>query len=115
MSTLRNVPKPEWQPFLGSVSKALLGRRAEVEVAGLDLGDQIIAEWIPLVGVTYDGKDDLVDVALDSGSHLIRQPRQIAVQEAPSGVESIAVTDAEGTEHTVRFKTPVMLPAPTAR
>jgi hypothetical protein len=115
MSTLRNVPKPEWPSFLGTVSKALLGKRAEVEVAGLDLGDQIVAEWIPIIGVTYDGKDDLVDVALDSGSHLIRQPRQMAVQETSSGVERIAVIDADGTEHTVRFKTPLLLAAPAPR
>jgi hypothetical protein len=38
---------------------------AEIEVASLDLGDQIQAEWLPLIGITYDPNDDVVEVALD--------------------------------------------------
>src|SRR5437762_12793483 len=77
MSTLRNLPKTEWRPFFDRMSKPLLGKRAEVEVAALDLGDQVVAEWIPMIGITYDSKDDLVDVALDRTNRLIRHPTAI--------------------------------------
>ena len=40
-------------------------RRAEIEVASLDLGDQIEAEWLPLLGITYDDKDDVLEIALE--------------------------------------------------
>jgi hypothetical protein len=115
MSTLRNLQKSEWHAFFGVVSKALLGARAEVEVAGLELGDQVVAEWVPVLGVTYEGNDDLLDVALDSGSHLIRQPRDIAVQETGSGLEALTVVDGNGTTHIVRFKAPLTLPTAAAR
>ena len=36
------------------MSKALLGKWAEIEVASLDLEDQIVAEWVPLLGITYE-------------------------------------------------------------
>jgi len=71
------------------MSKALLGKRAEIEVTSLDLGDQIVAEWVPVFGITYDSKDDLLDVALDRANHLIRHPRDLVVEEAPGGFASV--------------------------
>ena len=110
MSNLVNVPQAEWRPFFDRMSKALLGKLAEIEVASLDLGDQIIAEWVPLLGSTYDTKDDLLDVALDRSNHLIRHPRDIVVEETPTGLASVAVVDAEGARQIVRLKEPLMLP-----
>ena len=110
MSTLRVVPKAEWRSFFDGVSKVLLGKRAEIEVATLDLGDQIIAEWLPMIGITYDSKDDLLDVALDRMSHLIRRPREIVVEEGDTGLKSVAVVDADGARQIVNLKDPLLLP-----
>jgi hypothetical protein len=95
------------------MSKALLGKRAEIEVASLDLGDQIVAEWIPLIGITYDSRDDLLDVALDRSNHLIRHPREILVEETAGGLASVAVLDEDGARQIVRLKEPLMLPPAT--
>ena len=73
----RSIPRNEWGTFFDVVSKGLTGKRVEVEAASLELGDQIVAEWLPLLGITYDAKDDLIDVALGQEmqlDHLIRQP-----------------------------------------
>jgi Family of unknown function (DUF5335) len=110
MSKLVSVPQAEWRPFFDRMSKALLGKWAEIEVASLELGDQIIAEWVPLLGITYDTKDDLLDVALDRSNHLIRHPRDIVVEETPTGLASVVVIDAEGARQIVRLKEPLMLP-----
>ncbi len=109
MSTLK-IPQTEWKRLFDRLSKALPGKWAEIEVASLDLGDQIVAEWVPLLGITYDTGDDLLDVAMDRSNHLIRHPREILVDETPSGLSSIAVVDAEGTRQIVRLKAPLMLP-----
>ncbi len=92
------------------MSKVLLGKSAEIEIATLDLGDQIIADWVPLIGITYDSQDDLLDIALDRANHLIRRPREIAVKEGDDGLESVAVVDADGARQTVNLKTPLALP-----
>ena len=111
MANLRNLPKSEWRSFFDRMSKALLGKWAEIEVAQLDLGDQIVAEWIPLLGVTYDSKDDLLDVALDRFDHLIHQPKEIMVDESRDGVTSVAVVDNDGARQVVKFKAPLTLPS----
>jgi hypothetical protein len=113
MATLRAVPKSEWRQFFDRMSKALLlGKWAEIEVASLDTGDQILAEWIPMIGVTYDSRDDLLDVALDRTDHFIYHPEEIVVEEGAEGLTSIAVTAADGTRQIVRLKEPLKLPAP---
>jgi len=106
-----DVPRRQWREFFDRMSKALTGKWAEIEVASLDLGDQIAAEWVPMIGITYDSKDDLVDVALDRYDHLIRHPKQVVVDEKNGAVASVAVIDADGSTQVVRMKTPLMLPA----
>jgi uncharacterized protein DUF5335 len=112
MPILRTVPKSEWQQYFDRMSKALLlGKWAEIEVASPDIGDQILAEWIPMIGVTYDSKDDLLDVALDRTDHLIYHPKEIVVEESGADLLSIAVTAADGTRQIVRLNEPLKLPA----
>ena len=115
MSQLVQVPQREWRPFFDRMSKGLLGKWAEIEVASLDLGDQIIAEWIPLLGITYDSRDDLLDVALDRATHVIRRPREILIEETQAGLAIVAVIDEDGARQVVRLKKPLMLPAAIAR
>ena len=110
MSTVHTVPKAEWRTFFDRMSKGLLGKWAEIEVATLDLGDQIVAEWVPMLGITYDSRDDLLDVALDRTNHLIRHPKEIVVEEDSTGLKSVAVVDADGARQIVNLKTPLMLP-----
>ena len=111
MTSLMNVAKPEWREFFERFSSALSGSQAEVEVASLDLGDQIVAEWIPLQGITYDTADDLLDVSFDRLTHLIRHPRDIVIEERPEGVSSVAIALRDGSRQVIRLKQPLMVPA----
>jgi uncharacterized protein YfiM (DUF2279 family) len=111
MSKLVTVPPSEWRSFFDRLSKGLLGKWVEIEVSSLDLGNQVTAEWIPMFGITYDSRDDLLDVALDRIDHLIRHPKEIVVEEGPTGVTSVAVVDGEGVRQVMRMKEPLMLSA----
>jgi hypothetical protein len=115
MSNVRTVPQSEWRGFFDRVSHALLGKWAEIEVASLDIGDQVIAEWIPLLGMTYDSRNDLLDVALDRASHLIRHPREIVVDETAAGLANVAIIDEDGTRHVVRLREALKLQPPDSR
>jgi hypothetical protein len=114
MAQLLTVPRTEWTRFFDRISESLLGKRAEIEVASLDLGDQIVAEWVPMLGITYDSKNDLVDVALDRVDHLIRRPREVVVDQGATGVSSVAIVDADGARQIIKLKDPLMLPPAVA-
>ena len=111
------LDKSKWGVYFDRMSKELLGKRAEVEVAGVPLGDQIEAEWLRLLGIVYDHKNDLVQVILGGPDahldHMIRRPRDIYVSEGAAGLENVVVLDGDGLEQILTLRDPLMLPAPS--
>jgi hypothetical protein len=108
----QQIDSAEWTGFFDTFSKLLIGRRAEVEVASLDIGDQIEAEWLPLIGITYDRKNDLVEVALQGLDHLIQGPREIYVDFDIGGLTGLEIIDADGTRQIIKLKEALALPPP---
>jgi hypothetical protein len=90
------------------------GKRAEIEVASLKLGDQIEAEWLPFFGISYDPKDDVIALALEGHDHLIHKPREICIEGEGLELSSLEIIDADGVRQIVVLRDPLMLPAPSA-
>ncbi len=108
----RKLDQKEWREFFDRLSKGLDGKRAEIDVMSLDLGDQIQTQWAPLLGIVYDPKSDMLEIALDELDHMIVHPREIFLESGPTGLTSLEVEDAEGTKQLITLKDPLMLPAP---
>jgi hypothetical protein len=109
----RKLEKAQWRPFLDTVSKLLEAKEAEIEVASLDLGDQVQAKWLPLIGIAYDPNDDVVEVALDGLDHMIHRPREIYVDNGVGGLTSLEIVDADGVRQIVKLKDQLLLPGPS--
>ena len=109
MATIK-LDKEAWHTYFDRITKSVVGKQAEIEVASLQIGDQIEAEWVPLLGLTYDPKSDLVEVLLEGLDHLIRNPRDIYVDQGPTGLTSMEVIDADDVRQIIRLRDPVMLP-----
>lgn len=111
----RTIPEDRWQRFFDSVTRTIQGSQVEVEVVGLDLGDQIQAEWLSLNGLTYDPLDDTfyvyiedVDMMFD---HAISQPREIVVHMTGPALDQVVVIDADDRRHIIRLRQPLQLPS----
>ena len=112
--TIRKLEKSKWRLFFDGISKLLEGKRAEIEVASLALGDQIEAEWLPLLGITYDPKNDILEIALDGLDHLISRPRKIYIDDSAGVLSSLEVIDGDGVSQIIQLREPLLLPAPPA-
>ena len=108
----KQLEKSQWRAYFDRISKTLVGKRAEIEVASLKLGDQIEAQWLPLLGISYDPKNDIIEIALEGVDHLIHKPREIYVEQEGLELSSLEVIDAEGARQIVVLRDPMMLPAP---
>jgi hypothetical protein len=106
------LDKSEWHPFFDRITKGLVGKQAEIEVASLALGDQVEAEWLPLYGIVYDPKSDVIEIALEGLDHLIYKPREVYVELRGPELATFEVVDGGGVRQIVRLKDPLMLPAP---
>lgn len=106
----RKLEKSEWSSFLNRISKGLEPTQAEIEIASLNLGDQIQADWVPLIGIVYDAKDDMVEVAVEGLDHIIHRPRELYVEEEESELSSLSVIDGDGARHIINLRRAVALP-----
>ena len=111
----QTLEKDQWQSYLDNFSKALGACLTELEISGLDIGDQIEAEWITLSGISYDPKDDIVTIDMtgkddENVEHIIRQPVELVIQQEGGHVASLTVSDSEGHKQIVRLKKPLALP-----
>ena len=105
------LERSRWQTYFDHMSRVLAGKSVELEVAALDLGDQVEAKWLPLLGVDYDPADDLVEIALEGVDHLIRRPREIFIDDDGAlGLSSLMIVDGEGRQHIAQFRDRLMLP-----
>lgn len=104
------IARSEWKPFFDRLARALEDHPAEIEVASLDLGDQLLAEWVPLVGITYDPRADLLDVALEGLDHRVRHPREVRAQVGHGRLTAVDIIDREGAHLIVKFRDPPVLP-----
>lgn len=114
--TTRKIEKKEWKTFFDGVSKVggLDSKCAEIEVLGLNLGDHIATEWVPMFGVVYDPKSDVLEVGLEGLDHLIHRPKTIYVDESTTGLLSISVTDEDDIQHIIRMRDPLLLAGKSA-
>ncbi|RMF69532.1 MAG: hypothetical protein D6740_09470 [Alphaproteobacteria bacterium] len=108
----RELPREVWREYFDALSKVIAGHPAEIEVESLELGDQVEASWVPLIGITYDHKDDVLEVALEGVDHLIRKPSRIWVEESGPHFVAAEVERADGVTEILRVKEPIALPAP---
>jgi Family of unknown function (DUF5335) len=108
----KKLEKAEWQAFFERLSRLLEGKQTEIEAVGLSLGDQIQVEWTPLLGLVYDPKDDILELVLERLDHIIRKPREIYAEIGADRLANLEVVDADGVQHVVKLREPLMLPRP---
>ena len=110
------IDRAEWKTYCEFISRTLVGGRVEIEVAALDLGDQIESDWLPMIGITYDSKDDVFDIALERGDsvldHLIYGPREFAADREFAELTALEITDKDGKLHLLRLRDTLALPPP---
>ncbi|HEU4853317.1 MAG TPA: DUF5335 domain-containing protein [Telluria sp.] len=114
MATVK-LDKAAWQKTFDQMSKSLLvGKQVEIEVIGLNIGAQIEQKWIQLMGISYDPKDDLIEILVEGLDHLIPKPREVWVDQGATGLASIEVVDADDVRQIIRLREPLMLPSSAA-
>lgn len=108
----KTLEKTAWQAYFDHVSKQLPAgsKRVEIEVDSLQIGGQIEAEWVPLLGISYDPKNDLVEVLVEGLDHLIHHPAEIHVDSGPLGLVTMEVVDQDDVRHIIKLRDPLMLP-----
>jgi hypothetical protein len=115
MSNIRALPRAEWRVYCDRISKQTAGRRVELDVASLELGDRVEARWLPLRGLVFDPRGNVLEIALDGVGHSIWAPRDIQVEETERGLVAIEIVAVDGTVETLRFREPLPIAQPNVQ
>ncbi|WP_281340843.1 DUF5335 family protein [Sulfurihydrogenibium sp. YO3AOP1] len=107
---IKKFDKSQWEGFFDKVSKNLGSKEAMIEVVEKEIGDQVETKAQPLIGLSYDPKDDEFVVTLEKHEHIIPQPKEIAIDEEIDGIKLIEVVEGDGTKHLIRLMSPLALP-----
>jgi hypothetical protein len=110
---LLKLEKRQWHVYFDRLSKGLVGKQVEIEVASLALGAQVEAEWLPLLGIVYEPRTDVLEIALEGLDHMIRRPREIYADEEGIVLASLEIVDGGDVRHIVRLREPLLLPPPS--
>jgi hypothetical protein len=111
LMTIRRLERSEWRGFCIRASYGFIGKQVKIEVASLEIGFQVEAQRLPLLGMSYDPKSDVFELLVGEMDHLIRAPRELYVDETADTV-SLQIVDGEGVQQIVTLWDPLMLPAP---
>jgi hypothetical protein len=109
--SIRALPRAEWRRYCDQISREFAGQRVELDIASLDIGDRIEARWLPLLGVVFDVRGDVLEIALDGIGHSILAPREILLEETERGLVALAIVAADDTVETLRLREPLLLEA----
>ncbi len=103
--SIRKIERTDLKHYFDNLSKVLPAELIEIEVVGLDVGDQVESTGLKLNGISYDPKDDALVINLDDKlQHHIDSPQQVYVEEDNSGLHSIEINCVKGHKHIVKFK-----------
>jgi hypothetical protein len=107
--SIHELARAEWRRYCDRLSKHLAGQRVELDIASLELGDHVEARWLPLLGVVFDARGDVLEIALDGVGHSILAPREIHLEQTDRGLVSLSIVSANDTVETLRFREPLNL------
>jgi hypothetical protein len=107
----RKLSKSQLQDLFDHVSRQLQGQAIEVQVASLKLGERLPANWLPLLGLSYDPRLDAIEIVLRGLDVTVLKPREIHFDGAGGQWSALDIVDADGVQHIVEFKEPLLLPA----
>lgn len=105
----KEISQTDWQAYFNKVTKSLANRAASVEVTGFNVGDEMLAKGIMLQGLSYDAKNNLMEVSSEKFHHLIHSPKRIFVSNEGGNIDSVEIIDGEETRHIIRFLHPLPL------
>jgi hypothetical protein len=109
MPVTSKVPRDKLEEYFDVFTKHFLRNEstiaADVDLVSQEWGDQVEAEGAHLVGVTYDPKENALELTFEAGQHRTYHPVEVWTLEETDGfVKAIEVVRDDGAREVVRVR-----------
>ena len=103
---IRPLSRDDWNDYSDAFSDKIEAgqvKRATVRLLSSDDGDQPLATDAALHGLTYDPKDNLLEIQMEGLDHLAMKPKEIRVDEDADTLTQFEVVREDGDKEIVEF------------
>ncbi len=108
----RPIKQEERKDYFDFLSKMMKGQEIQIEVIGLDVGDQIEEAWTCLEGLSYDPLLDILHIHTDPADHVICRPLDVLALEDGLALKSLCAMDSDEHLRILNFRELPRLEAP---
>jgi hypothetical protein len=113
--TVRAVERPEWKRLFDSFSRAHRGWLVDLELLAPDLGPQVVAQELPLSGISLADPEGDVEVSLSTQDgellmHHVERPTRVFLMQSAAGADEALDIERHGQVTRLRICSP-MLPS----
>ncbi|MGZ3460142.1 MAG: DUF5335 family protein [Archangium sp.] len=114
MHHMREIPREGWADYLSLLSIVECDHQVRIEAEGPELGDQTLAERLPLVDISVEEKgseEGAIEVTVghpgEELTHRISHPEHVRATESDSGeLECLDIEDADHMKTLIYFEQP---------
>ena len=107
---IRRLLRSDWKRYCDRISRGIAGgQMAEFEVVSLTGGDHIEARWMPIHGLVYEPKNDVLELALEGVDHLVAHPNEFLLETSARGVVRIEIVADDGYRRIIKLLQPLRL------
>lgn len=109
MSSTKKIPRERLTQYFDAFSKRFLSDggtdSADVQILEPELGDQYAAKGVRLLGVTYDDKENALEIQLEPGDHRVYEPAEVwTVEEDDGFVSAIEIVRSDSAKEIISVK-----------
>lgn len=105
---IQKLEKNQWATYFDTFSRDFIkGKRsdyAQIHVLSAENGAQPETAWLPLIGITYDAKSDMLEVAVENMDHLVYHPEEVYVDEEDGVLSSLEIVRKDGTKEIIELR-----------
>src|SRR3984893_11392731 len=105
----RQIDKSGVRAYCDRLSKDLVGSLWETATASLVVNHEVVAQWVPLRGITYEPQKDGLEITLLHLDDRVRQTQILTADRGPRGIAGLEIIDADGLRHTLTLSKPLQL------
>lgn len=107
---IRSIDKEQRKVYFDQVSRELGATEVQIEIGGGTIGSQLEADWVTLMGLSYDPRNDTMEISAEDIDHWVTHPREIYVDDDVEGLHSIEIIDMDDNRQIIRLRQPLKLP-----
>lgn len=97
------LEQQKWPEFFQNLPRTITADQIKIEVIGATIGSQTLASHRHLHGVTFEPKQSLLEIQMEGMTHVIRDPREIFIDELEGKVVAIQVIGPDALQHILTF------------